>query len=60
MVIRADRRKALCFEKSLLDIRETPGVFRLASELGRFFKDTLIVYNQAQGITGEFPTVGMQ
>lgn len=60
LVIRADRRKALCFEKSLLGIRETLGVFRLASELGRFFKDTLIVYNQAQGITGEFSAVGMQ
>ena len=52
LVIRADGR-TLCFEKSLLGIQDTPWVFRVASELERYFKDTLVVFSWAQGMTEE-------
>lgn len=45
LVIGAHGRRALCFEKSLLGIQETPQVFRVASELERYFKDTLVVFS---------------
>lgn len=45
LVIKVDGRRALCFEKLLLGIQETPWVFRVASELERYFKDTLAVFS---------------
>lgn len=50
----------MSFEKSLLGIGETPWVVKLARELERFFKDTLVVYNQARGNYRRIPAVGVQ
>lgn len=53
LVIKADGWRALRFEKLLLGIQETPWVFRVASELERYFKDTPAVFSWAQGMTEE-------
>lgn len=58
LVTRSDRRKALWFEKSLLGIEETPWVIKLARELGRIFKGTLVIYNQGTGNCRRIPSCG--
>lgn len=58
LVTRTDKRKALWFKKSLLDIGETSWVSNWLRELGRFFKDTLVVYNQGTGNYRRIPSCG--